>query len=468
MFYRSIAVFVFATITLPAALYAQLAAPPRVGPQPSLGNAALRRNSFEANKPVAMTNKITKPVPLSVDSQRSALANIDKNLVVQVGELSEKLKTILPDEIAMLAKTSGWKTDDQQALVGALRAGDPTGVYEAWTKGNPQDIAGAEIAARQTDVKRLAARLVQDAEKNKAAVRQNVADLDAALGKIAGSTPAVSDLAAPLKTLKTWVEARHLIESATPQKGGVAVLPTGNISLIFDPSLPQGTAIVLSDQAMLIGSEGRGPLAIASGNAAEALGLPIVTGSAIAEAEGEESTDGVVIINPATSRGTINYNINGNHYVAQPGMKQKLAAGRKWIIEYDRGEKHGTSAYSLSPGTYYFTPTDLGWQLFRHRFDIVLDNSQNNQEFNFIFQGVDMTVPAGGARTLTSNYPVVVKFDRGNGSEFVAKAVPYVHVGTVQIGVNAADNLWDLFPTPDNRREISNLKPFNAEGLKKR
>ena len=42
-------------------------------------------------------------------------------------------------------------------------------------------------------------------------------------------------------------------------------------------------------------------------------------------------------------------------------------------------------------------------------------------------------------------------------------------VGTLQIGVNANDNLWDLFPTSDNRREASTkLKPFNADGLRKR
>jgi hypothetical protein len=452
-------------------VWGQIAAPPRFGSQPSLGNAALRRNSFEPNKPVAMTNNIIKPVPLSTDSQRSALTNIDRHISGQISDLCEKLKTILPDELAILTKTTGLKTEDQQALVGALRAGDPTAVYETWVKGNPQDTAGAELAARQTDVKRLMTRLTQDAEKNKAAMKQNVADFDAALGKITGATPAVSDLAASVKTLKTWVEARQLIETATPGKGSVARLPTGgDVTMVFDPTLPLATAIVLNDQAILIGHEGHSSLVISTGNAAEALGLPIVTGTPLAEAEGEEATDGVLIVNPASSRGTINYNINGNHYVAQPGMKQKLATrsnGRAWRIEYDRGENFGPASYVLLPGTYHFTPTDFGWQLYRQRFEVVLDNSPSNQEFNFIFQGEDLTVPAGGARTLSSIYPIVVRFDRGNGTDFVAKSTPLT-VGNLQIGVNATDNLWDLFPTSDNRREVSNLKPFNADGLRSR
>ncbi len=101
---------------------AQKAASQRFGWQPAQGNAALRPNTIQPNKPVAMANKIVKPVPLSADSQRTALANIDHHISQQAAELSEKLKSVLPDELAMLTKTNGWTTEDQQALVGALRA----------------------------------------------------------------------------------------------------------------------------------------------------------------------------------------------------------------------------------------------------------------------------------------------------------------------------------------------------------
>jgi hypothetical protein len=104
--------------------------------------------------------------------------------------------------------------------------------------------------------------------------------------------------------------------------------------------------------------------------------------------------------------------------------------------------------------------------LFRLKFEVTLDNALNNQEFNFIFQGDDLAIPAGGARTLVSDYPVVVKFDRGNGSNFVSKSTPLT-IGNLQIGVNATDNMWDLFPTNENRREVSKLKPFNVDGQRK-
>ena len=60
-----------------------------------------------------------------------------------------------------------------------------------------------------TDVKRLLGRSAQDAEKNKTAMKQDVAEFDAAMGKVAAAMPAISDLSAPMKALKTWIEAAH-------------------------------------------------------------------------------------------------------------------------------------------------------------------------------------------------------------------------------------------------------------------
>ncbi len=240
--------------------------------------------------------------------------------------------------------------------------------------------------------------------------------------------------------------------------------------MIFDPTMPVGTAIVLGDHAVLIGRQGDGPLEIDTGNAAQALGLPLVSGTPLAEAEGAEVSEGVLLVNPSSSTGTINYNIDGTHYVAEPGMSQKLPPlpdGRNWLIEYDRGAQFGQAAYTLTPGTYYFTPTELGWQLYRQHFELVLDNSQSNQQFNFIFRGDDLIVPAGGARTLRSNYPIVLRFDRGNGTDFVAKTT-YLTTGNLEIGVSANDNLWDVFPTTDNRREVTGLKPFKTDEMRTR
>ena len=86
---------------------AQLAAPPIVGSQPSEANQDLRSNTFEPGQPAALTNKIVTPIPLTAAERDTALAGIDKHIAADVATLKEKLKGVLPDEIAILAKTSG-------------------------------------------------------------------------------------------------------------------------------------------------------------------------------------------------------------------------------------------------------------------------------------------------------------------------------------------------------------------------
>lgn len=438
--------------------WGQIAAPPIVGNQPSDGNQGLRSNTVDPAQPAAMINKITSPMPLTASERDSALIAVDKHINESVTLVKEKLNGLLPDELAVLAKTAGWTGDHQQSLVTALRAGDPTAVYEAYAQGNPKDAAGAEIVARQVDVRRMLSRLDQNVEKNQASLPQDVADLDKAIGKISATTPAISEVTPLVDTLRNWVRVREFVEKATPQKGSVAKLPAGKISLIHDPGSPLGTAVVLGNDALLIGNQGRGPLTITMGNAAEALGLPIVTGTPVDEAEGEEMKEGVMLVNPLRTKTTMNYNVNGTHYVMEPGMAQRLPAGTEWVVEYDRGQNYGPAAYTLGQGTFYFTASDQGMQLFEQRFDVTLDNSQSNQEFNALVAGENFTVPAYGSRTITSKYPIVVKYDRGNGSAFVARSMYFS--GNVQVGVNSEDNLWDLFPTNDNQRETTKLKLF--------
>ncbi len=437
--------------------YSQQTAPPGSTTEPVDGKEPIRRNSYEPTKAVAAANKIMQPVPVSASERDTALEGIDRHVADEITALKGKLKTILPDELSVLSKTVGWTAEKQNALLVSLRSGDPAAVYEAWTQGSPQDTAGAELVARQVEVRRSCTRLEQDVQHHQS-IGQDLADLESSLSKIAGSSPSIADLSTTVIRLKTWADVRKLVESAVPQNGPVVRLPNGRVTLIMDPDLPIGQAVVLGNGAVMIGNKGRGPLAIAMGSAAEALGLPIVTGNPVPDAQGWDVHDGILLVNPPTSRATVNYNVNGNAYVMQPGMAQRLPDPGPWTVAYDRGEGRGMSNYSVTDGTYWFTPTDTGLQLYRQRFEVELDNENNSQEFNFIVNGQQMSVPANATRTISSPYPMVIRYDRGNGTQLATKMLNFG--GNVEIGVSAADNLWDLFPTTDGQREQTKLKLF--------
>jgi hypothetical protein len=423
----------------------------------SAGNEPARRNSFTPGKSIAVENKIVIPIPLTANEREAALEGIDNHVALDVARLKDRLQKILPDELAILSKTTGWQPENQNALLVAVRNVDPAAVFEAWTQGNPQDAAGAEIAARQTDVRRCFNKLEQDV-KNDGAYLHDLANLNDAIAKIGTSTPGINEAMNVLASLNTWGEVRKLVETAVPGNGPTAKLPAGKVPLIFDPELAVGRVIVLGNGSVLIGNQGRGPLEIRQGVATEALDLPVVSGTSLPEAEGAEMVAGILLVNPRVSRGTVNYVLNGNRYTMEPGFAQRLPEGANWTIEYDRGGGHGMASYTVTPGTYFFKQTDDGWQLYHERFDVVIDNSQSKQEFHFVFHGQNMTVPAGGTQTVSGIYPLVVRYDRGNGTDQAAKTMYFS--GNVEVGVNSADNLWDLFPTNENQREVTKLKLF--------
>ncbi|HTU27349.1 MAG TPA: hypothetical protein VMF30_18210 [Pirellulales bacterium] len=417
----------------------------------------MRSNSVSPEKPDLVQNKILRPVPLSADEQEKALAAIDRHSADELAQLKDRLKDVLPDELGILALTNGWRVEDQNNLVAALRNGDPTAIYEAWTKASPQDTAGAEAVARQAEVKQDVARLQHDLH-NSAAASDEIGSLERSLAKLAASKPAAAEIAKSLEPLKTWLQVRRFVETAVPESGAISALPSGKVAIIHDNSLPMGTAVVLGNGAVMVGGNGHGPIIVTYGNAAEALGFSVITANPVPDSQGEEVKSGVLLVNPTGSDANVVYFVNGGRYVMKPGMSQKLPAGANWVVDFDRGGNFGHAAYTLTDGTYYFTPSEHGWNLYHERFDVVLDNSENPHTFNYTLNGEEKTVAANRTATISSTYPMCIRFDRGNGLQRASKMLNFS--GTVQIGVNARDNLWDVFPTDEGYREVSRFEPF--------
>jgi len=445
------------TLLTLAAVAAGMAGATSFGQERDMETGAMRSNSISPTKPDVAPNKLLMPIPLSAAEQEKALAAIDRHTSDEVAQLKERLKEVLPDELSILTLTNGWRAEDQNALIAALRNGDPTGIYEAWTQGNPRDTAGAEVVARQGEVKRNLARLQHDLHKSTVA-QQDVADLEASLGKLAPAKPAAGEIAKSLDPLRTWLAVRQYVDTAVTDAGAIASLPSGKVAIIHDTGLPFGSAIVLGNGAVMVGGNGRGPVSVTFGNAAEALGFSVVTAEPVADAQGEEVKSGTLLVNPTGSGANVIYTVNGSRYVMEPGMSQKLPAGPTWIVDFDRGSGLGHSTYTANEGTYYFTPSEHGWNLYHHRFDVVLDNSENPVTFRYTVNGEKQTVAAHSTAAISSDYPMVIRFDRGNGLQRASKILKFD--GTVQIGVNARDNLWDIFPTNAGQREISRVELF--------
>lgn len=418
---------------------------------------AMHRNEMPLRNTDAGVNDVITPIPLTASRLETAKDGVDRQIRDLIEDLRPQMRHLFPDKLDALSGTSGWSPQARTALTKALRSGDPEAIYEAWLEAEPNNTSGAERIAREATLERAFTRLEQSAGEGESTSLQ-LEEVRDALDKLAVSDDKAGEMAGALDEVETWVKIQELLDDAEPDVGAAKVLPKGRVKIIKNPNLSVGTAVVLSNSTVMAGNRGQGGVEITRGNAAEALGLPVINDDPLSDAEGAPQRSGTLILNPRRHGETIRYLLNGEQYIMRPGTSQRLKTGRRWRIEYDRGASAGVAEYTLSDGTYIWTPTERGWQLYKQRYDLTIDNSRNPRDFHFVINDEPMMVRAGHARKVSNPYPLVVEYDRGNGSERVAKMVNFS--GNVEVGVNAQDNLLDLFAEQGNAKRMEEPSLF--------
>jgi hypothetical protein len=75
----------------------------------------------------------------------------------------------------------------------------------------------------------------------------------------------------------------------------------------------------------------------------------------------------ITLVNPSQNGVTLAYELDGVSYSLAPGYQQEVR--RVCVIEFDCGGSAGLARYTLSNGTYTFTPANGAWDLFHSSTD---------------------------------------------------------------------------------------------------
>lgn len=208
------------------------------------------------------------------------------------------------------------------------------------------------------------------------------------------------------------------------------------------PGLPAGQIVWIGSNVLVTGTGGSGSTSVTWGSPAS-VGLPYPSVNPLPNAApGADYQGRILLLNPDDNGGEIYYLLDNEEFSMQPGMLQDLEADAI-EVRFNRGPGFGDARYTLRPGTFKFIVRDNGWELVRTKFEATLDNSANAGDFHLLLDGETVTVPAGSQQVVTSDYPPVVEFDDGSGSDPVRKEL--ADDETYTIGINDA-GLWDLFP----------------------
>lgn len=340
----------------------------------------------------------------------------------------------------LAAKSVG--ADAQVRILDAVKAGDGPRVKGLWAA-EVKDATRAEELARRIALHKA----VGDLETRSAA--GTLSEQDIAATRLGFEDPKLdaSGRQSALKILaeleQLWKISRAVTTASPGAANDRATIPGGRVPVIRSPKMAVGRVLVLGNGYVMVGTGGRGDFELSTDTVAHALGLPIESTEPLGPTSEEPITQGILLSNPATTKTTAQYSIAGREYHLEPGSVHAVSGDTARTIDFLRGRDLGRKQYTIEPGTYAFTGTDQGWEVYRQSYKVLLDNTANATPFHCTVQNQRVVVGASGTAEQASMYPIVIRFDRGNGAGVKRCRV---EGDQVKVAINAADNLWDLFP----------------------
>ncbi len=236
--------------------------------------------------------------------------------------------------------------------------------------------------------------------------------------------------------------------------GQPVALPAGPVNIVYHPKLPDRQVVVVNAQTVMVGTGGRGSFRMEHGYVAEALGHRIGRGTPLAENRTDLVRSGVVVVNPTQAK--VRFVFGSHDVTLEPGYQQSFPG--KDVISFDRGAGKKTASYTLEPGAYEFVVGTDGWDVQRKTYEVTVSNAGNLEPFHYVVQGEQVSLAAEESKTHTSNYPILIRFDRGDGS--TTRQIRWDKgQTTLQIAINPTDNLWDLFVFSEVEAQKDVLQP---------
>ncbi|NUQ62261.1 MAG: hypothetical protein HUU20_07220 [Pirellulales bacterium] len=359
-----------------------------------------------------------------------------------VSELEQELRGTGVDQAQLIAELTSKQvpSETQLQILQAVKNGDAAQTQILWTAA-AKDVGRASELYKKVATEQLVKDLRNRADST-SLTSGDVREARGAMSKLELDPSKKRAVGSILDVMDDTLKIQNAVTSAVPGAGTDSVgLPAGSVSIIMNPKLPAAHAVSLGNGHVMIGTGGVGSFELTTGSVAQAMGLPIAPGSPVPANDTQMTLDGVVLINPSNTGTTVHYRLKDTDYTMDPGYTQALA-GDSWLVDFHRGGSFGRKNYTVSAGTFAFTPTGQGWELYAKTFKTTIDNSDNSSEFHYAVQNEHASVAPRQTKAHTSKYPIYIRFDRGNGASI--KQVK-VQDGVLKVAVNPSDGLWDLY-----------------------
>ncbi len=406
------------------------------------------------NKQVEKKKEIVRIDPeknkgLSLTGKKVSAAEITdwKNQTAQKNhQIINRLASRLPNDKALadqINQLSGYTPQEKMQIYQAIKQGDQATLQFVLKPADKATNLAKQLGRHATAFGALV--YARDKANGGSLTAGGLKQLHAALGPYypPAAMAQAEDL---LLQLGANSQLMSLLNTANP---GSNATSGGNVQMVWIPGLTPGTVVALGNGAVLIGTAAQmDSICYGTGSLAQAMGMPVPDGSPLPESASKMITEGVVLLNHGDDEA--NYHVNGKSYSMGPNYSQTLQVGRSWSVTFDRGNSQETARHTLREGTYKFVSTENGWTLYKHVSRVTVDNSQNPFDFHYVVNNQRHSVAAGASKDHTDKYPLIVRFDSGDGSIRQKKIYKGTHVIAMaddgSLDLYAADNIASPVP----------------------
>jgi hypothetical protein len=148
----------------------------------------------------------------------------------------------------------------------------------------------------------------------------------------------------------------------------------------------------------------------------------------------------ILLTNPKSNGQAVSYLLGDYKYEMNAGDEQALDRG--YEVTFDPGVGSAQKQYALTSGVYEWRrDTTNGWNLFKTKVKVEIDNSRYDGEFRYLIDNEVKSVRPGSVAVHESELPIEIAFDGGKGDETRKK----LKSGRYLVGLAPDRGVLDIF-----------------------
>lgn len=435
----------------PNYIYPQPSPQPKIVSPPKPKPVEPLKNQVTTQPLKPLSNVI--PLSLAKKADRRLVVDMLKQVDHVAFEANEGLKAILdarlpplPDLVSSVAK--GRTLEEQQRILEQAKAGD-AGFIELATAGDP-----SPEAEMLRDYTRAASALNKVVDAAKQGKLNNTLRQQFLHSLEAGGFNTKEEFVSPFfAMLDNANDVAYVLSKAQPNA------PSGPLDcILYVGNMPQSEVILLGGGGCLVGTGGEtSGVILADANLGQALDMNIAAGSPVPDDDGDAVFQDAVITNTGSTE--VNFVVNSDRAKLLRGATKSFPVLSSSRIEFFPSESAAKKAFRLEKASYEFRLSEGSWGVFKVRYTVTLDNSENSTDFRYVSENEHATLKAGKSSQISSPYPVVIRFDDGTGDVKQKRLTKGVFkVGLTSSGsfeLYAAENVSSPKPLADLIAETS-------------